>query len=102
MKLLGRKSDDGMLSCRQVGKVLQSFLDGELDEMTAEKVEMHLDMCRRCGMESDVYRQIKESLAHAQGDVPEIALRRLRHFGQQLAAEAQIDHDHDHDDDGVE
>ena len=92
MRLLGRKRGDAELTCRQVGQVLQSFLDGELDTPTVEQVDRHLELCRRCGMESDVYRQIKVSLARAGGDVPELALRRLRHFGEQLTAG---EHGHD-------
>lgn len=98
MNLLGRlrSRGDGMLSCRQVAKVLQSFLDGEVDQITAERVEMHLEMCRRCGMESDVYREIKSSLARTGEPVPETTLRRLRRFGEQLMA------DHHEDDDGAD
>ena len=70
--------------------MLQSFLDGEADARTAAQVEEHLEMCRRCGMEAHVYREIKESLARSEPQVPETTLHRLRQFGEQLAAE---DHD---------
>lgn len=87
MKLLRhqRDGDAGMISCRKVGKVLQQFLDGELDEITGEQVEAHLEMCRRCGMEADVYREIKSALARSGAEVPSDALVRLRSFGEELA-----------------
>ena len=75
---------DRPLSCREVGKVLQRYLDGHVDELTAEKVAEHLEDCRRCGLELTVYRQIKASLARQSPQVPETALDRLRRFGEQL------------------
>ncbi|MDZ7676054.1 MAG: zf-HC2 domain-containing protein [Acidimicrobiales bacterium] len=81
-----RLRHDGDLSCRQVAKVLQSFLDGEVDGITVDKVEAHLEMCRRCGMESEVHREIKASLTRTGQHVPETTLRRLRRFGEELTA----------------
>ena len=73
------------LSCRKVAKVLQAFLDGESDDVTAERVEAHLEACRRCGLEATTYRQIKDSLARGAPAVPDLTLRRLRDFGSRLA-----------------
>lgn len=89
MTLLRHRHDDGgrMLSCRKVGKVLQQFLDGELDGITSGRVEQHLEACRRCGMEAGVYDEIKASLARAGSRVPEETLGRLRRFGAQLATD---------------
>lgn len=75
---------DRPLSCREVGKVLQRYLDGHIDELTAEKVAEHLEDCRRCGLEMTVYTEIKASLARQSPEVPETALIRLRRFGEQL------------------
>lgn len=77
---------DRPLSCREVGKVLQRYLDGHVDELTAEKVAEHLEDCRRCGLELTVYSEIKASLARQSPEVPETALVRLRRFGEQLIA----------------
>jgi anti-sigma factor RsiW len=77
---------DRPLSCGEVGKVLQRYLDGHVDELTAEKVAEHLEDCRRCGLELTVYREIKASLARQSPEVPEAALVRLRRFGEQLIA----------------
>jgi anti-sigma factor RsiW len=75
---------DRPLTCREVGKVLQRYLDGHIDELTAEKVAEHLEDCRRCGLELTVYREIKASLARRSPEIPETALVRLRRFGEQL------------------
>lgn len=41
-------SDDGMISCMEAVTFLQEYLDGELPEATADKVESHFDVCARC------------------------------------------------------
>lgn len=64
--------------------MLQAFLDEEVDERAAGRVAAHLEMCRRCGLEADVYREIKASLARSTSPVPEVALWRLRRFGEEL------------------
>ncbi len=87
MKLFRRGSvADRPLSCRQVGKILQSFLDSELDEVTADKVAEHLEDCRRCGMAADVYLEIKASLGRDATVVPEESLTRLEEFARRLTA----------------
>lgn len=73
------------LRCREVGKVLQSYLDGELDEVLARRVTRHLEMCRRCGMSAETYVAIKRALRRSAGSPPQDALDRLRAFGEQLA-----------------
>lgn len=79
---------DRPMSCRKVAKVLQEFLDGEADELTAERVSSHLEACRRCGLEATTYHEIKASLARNAPVVPDLTLRRLRDFGAKLAEEA--------------
>lgn len=86
MKLFRRNTSDRMLSCQQVGKILQSFLDAELDEVTTDKVAEHLEDCRRCGMAADVYLEIKASLGRDAPVVPEESLSRLEEFARGLAA----------------
>ena len=81
-----RADATGALSCQQVASVLQSFLDQEIDPGSIERIEDHLEQCRRCGMEAEVYREIKESLARSTPAVHELTLRRLRHFGEDLGA----------------
>jgi predicted anti-sigma-YlaC factor YlaD len=82
---------DRPLTCREVGKLLQRYLDGETDARATAKVAEHLEDCRRCGLEAGVYREIKASLARRATVLPEPALARLRRFGHQLATEGPPD-----------
>jgi len=72
-------------SCREVGQVLQTYLDGELRDADAELVAAHLEDCRACGLESATYDRIKAALAQPmpEGADPE-AIDRLRQFGRGL------------------
>lgn len=79
----------GGVECHEVARVLQHYLDGELDQRTAEKAAAHLEVCRRCGLEASTYRQLKEALARRAEPVDEEALRRLRSFTQELAEGSQ-------------
>ncbi|MGW0821044.1 anti-sigma factor family protein [Streptomyces sp. NPDC002845] len=71
------------MGCAEVVRVLQAYLDGEADEVTARGVAAHLDDCRDCGLEADLYREIKNSLAR-QERPDTLALTRLREFGESL------------------
>jgi predicted anti-sigma-YlaC factor YlaD len=73
------------MSCPEVGRLLQRFLDDELDEAADPDVlSQHLEQCRRCGLEADTYRKIKASLATRRPAVPKDSIERLRAFGEQL------------------
>lgn len=80
-----RRSDEA--SCREVSRSLQAYLDGQVDEMTARRVARHLDACRRCGLEAEVYSRIKEALGHVDRDTSSLPLARLRDFALRLAEE---------------
>lgn len=73
-----------MASCMQVMRVLQSYLDGHTDEVTARRVSTHLDACRRCGLEASTYREIKAALARQATPLDESSLERLQAFGSSL------------------
>lgn len=74
------------LSCPEVGRLLQRFLDDDLaDEAEIEMLSEHLDECKRCGLEADTYRKIKEALASRRTPVPPESVERLREFGERLA-----------------
>ena len=80
-----------MRTCHDVGRVLQEYLDDDLDPSTVAKVTAHLEHCRRCGMEADAYTRIKDSLARVgrQGLIhPEdqLSIERLRRFANTLHA----------------
>ncbi len=75
-----------MMECRRVGKVLQTYLDGNADEHTAQRVAAHLDACRRCGFEVATYRELKASLSRRGAPIDEFALSRLRSFASSLVS----------------
>lgn len=77
------------VACVRTMRVLQSYLDGTLREMTAREVAEHLEECRRCGLEASVYTEIKRSLARQDRPVDPDTLERLRTFGVQLATGEQ-------------
>ncbi|MEW2634306.1 anti-sigma factor [Streptomyces sp. NPDC048389] len=70
----------------QVARVLQSYLDGETDEVTARRVAAHLEDCRRCGLEASVYQEIHNALAR-RTDPDSAAVDRLRAFGTSLLSD---------------
>lgn len=84
MRLLGRTPPGG-IDCHQVGEVLQHYLDGEIDDERARQIELHLEDCRRCGMEAETYEHIKAVLAARRPEVPPESVERLRAFGERLA-----------------
>ena len=73
-----------MASCMQVMRVLQPYLDGHTDGVTTRRVAVHLEACRRCGLEAATYREIKASLARRAAPPDPAALERLRAFGTSL------------------
>lgn len=89
MKIFGRLiGTRTQMSCHQVGKVLQTYLDDELDEAAAKKVVAHLDECRRCGLEADAYRRLKDALGRAPMGIDDARIAELRAFGERLACGA--------------
>ncbi|MBT2430009.1 zf-HC2 domain-containing protein [Streptomyces sp. ISL-112] len=71
------------MNCMQVARVLQSYLDGETDEVTARRVSAHLEDCRRCGLEASVYQEIHNALAR-RTEPDSQAMERLQAFGASL------------------
>ncbi len=80
-----RRRRDDALDCGQVARVLQSYLDDELTVTTAREVADHLEQCRRCGMEADTYRDLKQRLSRFADPVDQVAVERLRRFVDELA-----------------
>ena len=73
--------------CLRVTRVLQSYLDGEVDQVTSAIVAKHLEECRRCGLEASTYRAIKSAITQAGPDVAPAdaeAIERLRRFTEDL------------------
>lgn len=74
--------------CLRVTRVLQSYLDGEVDETTSAIVAQHLEECRRCGLEASTYRTIKAAITQTGSGpaaVDPAAVERLRSFAHDLA-----------------
>lgn len=83
MGLLGMTH--GGLTCHEVGEILQQYLDGQIDTDRAGRIEIHLEECRRCGLEAESYERIKATLASRRPELPAESVERLRAFGEQLA-----------------
>ena len=75
------------LSCRQVGRLLQAYLDAELHDPRAVLVADHLDACLRCGLSATSYQWLKAHLASMAPDDDARQLDRLRDFADQLIDE---------------
>ena len=84
MKLAGR-TPPGDIDCHEVGELLQQYLDGYTDADRSARIGVHLEACRRCGMDAAAYEQIKRTLATQRQDLPAASLERLREFGERLA-----------------
>ena len=63
------------------------YLDGDVDDLTARRIVLHLEDCRRCGMEAAAYTEIKASLARRGEKLPDDAVARLLSFGERLIEE---------------
>lgn len=73
------------LSCREVGLLMQRFLDGEIDDdVQVRALVAHLDVCPPCEHEVEVYRSIKESLERGRPPVDAEVVERLRAYGRRL------------------
>lgn len=72
------------MDCRAVGRLLQAFLDGEVDDPRGVTVAEHLDACLACGLEADTYRWLKAAVGGlAPADDPR-QVERIRHFAEAL------------------
>lgn len=81
-----RQTRPETLDCREVARLLQAFLDGEIADPLAVPVADHLQACLTCGMEADTYRWLRAAVAGlARADDPR-QLRRLQRFVEALAS----------------
>jgi anti-sigma factor RsiW len=72
------------LLCPEVGRVLQQYLDHELDENLSRRVHEHLEHCRRCGLEASAYDDLKDALRRRATPMRPEAAQRLRDFASSL------------------
>ncbi len=71
--------------CREVRRVINAFVDGQVEEEFTAKIAEHLEDCRRCGLAAEVYANIKQSLQSTPPTVDHDAIERLREFGSDIA-----------------
>ncbi len=79
-----RSRSNAAASCREVARVLQEYLDGQGDEVSAQRVRAHLEACRDCGMEATVFEELISALARRAPDLDAGAVERVRQFSQEL------------------
>ncbi len=71
------------MDCNDVGKLIQRYLDGELDGSRGTRLAEHLEMCAYCEADAETFRELKAALARS-GEMPPATVERLREFGQSL------------------
>jgi anti-sigma factor RsiW len=82
-----RRSLSEPADCRQVARVVQRHIDGELDGEAAEAVARHLEMCRKCGLDAETYRRLKRQISGLHEPVDADAVERLRRFVDELTVD---------------
>lgn len=55
-------SDEMPITCDEALRLLASFLDGELQVVTRDRVEHHLEICRACFSRAEFERRLKAEL----------------------------------------
>jgi anti-sigma factor RsiW len=74
-----------LIECMRIGRHVQAFVDGELDDGQRQRVAAHLDACRRCGLAESTYQALKRRL-HGYGQPADTdAVARLERFIDSLA-----------------
>ena len=73
------------MSCQQVEAVMQQYLDNELDPAEVPKVLEHLEACKDCGLEAELYTRIQTSLRQHQEAPSADSMDRIRALAQELA-----------------
>jgi anti-sigma factor RsiW len=80
-----RLRPDARARCAEVARWLQPYLDGEVDRRTLRLVSAHLEVCRRCGLEAETYRALKQALVRRSAP-PAEPVARVRAFADHLTA----------------
>jgi len=63
-----RNGDSEMIACHDALRLVQEFLDGELDGMSHTDVEAHFEMCKRCYPHLRLERQFRAAVHRAGAD----------------------------------
>ena len=73
------------MSCQQVEAVMQQYLDEELEASQVPKVLKHLEACKDCGLEAEMYTRIKDSLVSHREAPDADSMARIRALAEELA-----------------
>lgn len=79
--------EDEQITCREALRVVQEFIDGELEAGSETRIRQHFDMCRRCYPHLGFERAFRDAIRRATAD--EAAPERLRDRVAALIAEAE-------------
>lgn len=79
-------SFDDARACAEALDALHEYLDGELTPGRLAAIAPHLDACRRCGLETEAYRALKQAVRRAGNGVDAAVLDRLRTFARHLGS----------------
>lgn len=79
-----RRRGQRPLDCRDVRRLMQRFVDGELPPSQTELVAEHLRDCQRCGLSADTFRAVKAALRRLRPDLDVDALTRLHTYADEL------------------
>lgn len=90
MRLLRRNKG---YSCHQVLEVMQSYIDGEVDEKTALNVVEHLEMCERCAHEVHLFRRIQNAVREQADEIDPRIVERLEAYALELSSADPNSHD---------
>ena len=77
-----------LIECMRIGPLLQTFIDGELDDVQRQRVAAHLEACRRCGLAASTYESLKQRLEGLGQPADPEAVARLERFIDGLADES--------------
>lgn len=82
MRLVMRLHRKAGISCARVHDLVQSYLDGELEDgPERDRLIEHLDRCRPCGVEAETYERIKAALS---GRPPAASVDRLTAYAASI------------------
>ncbi len=84
-------------NCREIGRWIAGYLDGELAVDRARTLREHLEACVPCGLELELSARVRAALSRTATPAPEDpqALARLRAFAQRLADAPDPESPHD-------
>lgn len=79
-----------LIECMRVRPLLQSYLDGELDEeQGAAMVARHLRACQRCGIAADSIEALKRQVARFRREPSEAEIQRIERVVDELTERSE-------------